>query len=410
MRSSAKALALAPLALALLAAPAAARRRQQQNPLAQPVVYKMAGTDKVEVRRDVTYKTEGDTTLKLDLYLPPGTADGARLPVVVFINGVGDPPANSGTPRVKEWGQYTSWPRLAAASGMAAVTYESRGTEADADADDLLDYLRKNAAALKIDENRLSIWACSANVRAGLSAAMQPGRSYVKSAVFYYGFMGLPAVRADVPIFIARAGYDNLQLNNTLDAYVRRALEAEAQVTLVNYADGQHAFDVRDDTERSREIIRQTLDFIKFHFTPGGEVKAAAPGRAPSPARFYAIISNEGVQKALQAYADARRSDPSAFILQEGFINALGYQLMQERKVKEAVEILKLNVSSYPDSANTYDSLADAYEADGQKELAIQFSEKALEMLAKSGLNEQQAAPIRNSAQQKLQRLKPAAK
>lgn len=394
--------ALAAGALAFFAAPAAA---QQQNLLAQPVVYKLPGMEKAEVRRDVVYKTEGDVTLRLDLYLPPGTAEGARLPVVVFVNGVGDPPPASGLPKVKEWGQYTSWPRLVAASGMAAVTYESRGAEADADTDDLLDYLRKNAATLKVDENRVSVWSCSANVRVGLGATMQPSRSYIRSAVFYYGFMGLPAVRADVPIFVARAGYDNLQLNNTLDAYVRRALEAEAQVTLVNYADGQHAFDVRDDTERSREIVRQTLDFIKFHFTPGGEVKTTA-GRAPSPAKFYAMISSEGVQRAVEVYHEAKKSDPTAFILQEQFINGLGYQLLQEQRAKEAIEIFKLNVAAYPQSPNTYDSLADGYAADGQTALAIEFAEKALELLAKSNLNEQQAAPIRNSAQDKLKRLK----
>lgn len=393
--------ALAAAFVALAAVGAAAR----QNLLAQTAVLKLPGMEKAEVRRDVVYKTEGERALKLDLYLPPGAPDSARLPVVVFVNGVGDPPPGSGTPRLKEWGQYTSWPRLVAASGMAAVTYESRGEEADADGDDLLEYVRKNAAALRIDENRLSLWSCSANVRVGLSATMQPGRSYIRSAVFYYGVMGLPIVRPEVPIFVARAGYDSPQLNQTLDAYVRRALDAEAQVTLVNYADGRHAFDLRDDTERSREIIRQTLDFIKFHFTPGGEVKAVA-GRAPSPARFQAMIAGEGVEKAVRAYRELRRQDPSAYIFQEDYLNQLGYQLLQGQKPKDAIEIFRLNVETYPDSPNVYDSLADAYAADGQNGLAIQFSEKALELLAKSGLNEQQAAPIRNSANDKLKRLK----
>jgi tetratricopeptide (TPR) repeat protein len=394
--------ALAACALVLLSAPASARR---QNQLAQPVVLTLPGMEKAEVRRDVVYKAEGDLKLKLDLYLPPGTPASARLPVVIFVNGVGDPPAGAPVPPLKEWGQYTSWPRLVAASGMAAVTYQSRGEEADADSDDLLDYVRRNAAALRVDENRLSLWSCSANVRVGLSATMQPGRNYIRSAVFYYGLMSLPAVRPEVPIFVARAGYDNPQLNQTLDAYVRRALDAEAQVTLVNYADGQHAFDVRDDTERSREIVRQTLDFIKFHFTPGGEVKSLA-ARPPSPVKFQSMIASEGIQKALQAYEEARKSNPSASIFQEQYLNALGYQLLQEQKPKDAIEIFKLNVAAYPQSPNVYDSLADAYAADGQNDLAVQLSEKALEVLAKANLNEQQATPIRNSANDKIKRLR----
>ena len=35
----------------------------------------------------------------------------------------------------------------------------------------------------------------------------------------------------------------------------------------------------------------------------------------------------------------------------------LGYQLLGMKKMKEAVEILRLNVEAYPESANVYDSL-----------------------------------------------------
>jgi len=50
---------------------------------------------------------------------------------------------------------------------------------------------------------------------------------------------------------------------------------------------------------------------------------------------------------------------------------------------KGAVEIMKLNTLAYPDSPNSYDSLSDAYLADGQKDLALQNAKRALELLAK---------------------------
>ena len=48
---------------------------------------------------------------------------------------------------------------------------------------------------------------------------------------------------------------------------------------------------------------------------------------------------------------------------------------------KGALEIKKLNAKAYPDSANVYDSLSDAYLADGDNELARQNAKKALEAL-----------------------------
>ena len=52
--------------------------------------------------------------------------------------------------------------------------------------------------------------------------------------------------------------------------------------------------------------------------------------------------------------------------------------------MKEAIEIFKLNVEAYPKASNTYDSLAEAYMANGDKELAIQNYKKSLELNPKN--------------------------
>jgi len=36
-------------------------------------------------------------------------------------------------------------------------------------------------------------------------------------------------------------------------------------VTLVNHPNGPHAFDLMDDSETSREVVRRVLGFLKFH-------------------------------------------------------------------------------------------------------------------------------------------------
>jgi len=62
-------------------------------------------------------------------------------------------------------------------------------------------------------------------------------------------------------------------------------------------------------------------------------------------------------------------------------VNFMGYEHMQSGDTKGAVEIMKLNAAAYPSSPNVYDSLADAYLADGQRDLARRNAEKALEHL-----------------------------
>ena len=78
---------------------------------------------------------------------------------------------------------------------------------------------------------------------------------------------------------------------------------------------------------------------------------------------------------------EARLKDPHANLFDEATVNLMGYELIQAGDNHAAIQVMKLNVKAYPNSPNTYDSLADAYLAAGQKDLARQASNKALELL-----------------------------
>jgi predicted alpha/beta superfamily hydrolase len=69
----------------------------------------------------------------------------------------------------------------------------------------------------------------------------------------------------------------------------------------------------------------------------------------------------------------------------EALLNRVGYQLLRAGNNVEAIEIFKKNVASYPRSANVYDSLAEAYEKNGQKSMARDAYEKAWKMAEQSG-------------------------
>jgi predicted alpha/beta superfamily hydrolase len=64
----------------------------------------------------------------------------------------------------------------------------------------------------------------------------------------------------------------------------------------------------------------------------------------------------------------------------EHAVNILGYQLLADKKVAEAIVVFKRNVELYPASDNVYDSLADGYEADSKLDLATKNAQKAVEL------------------------------
>jgi hypothetical protein len=92
------------------------------------------------------------------------------------------------------------------------------------------------------------------------------------------------------------------------------------------------------------------------------------------------IIFNSGIDTAVQKYREFKKDSPDKFNFKESELNTLGYQLLQGGRIKDAIEIFKLNVEQFPDSWNAYDSMGEAYADDGQKELAIKNYEKSLEL------------------------------
>jgi len=64
----------------------------------------------------------------------------------------------------------------------------------------------------------------------------------------------------------------------------------------------------------------------------------------------------------------------------ETTINNLGYQLLGEEKIDEAIEIFRTNVERFPSSANVYDSLGEALEAADRLKEALTLYTRAYEI------------------------------
>jgi cyclase len=93
----------------------------------------------------------------------------------------------------------------------------------------------------------------------------------------------------------------------------------------------------------------------------------------------YTIVE-KGIGAAIEQNHALKKDQPDAYNFGENELNMLGYQLLWREMTEAAIEIFKLNTQAYPESANPYDSLGDAYEASGEIELAIEAYEKALEI------------------------------
>ena len=72
-------------------------------------------------------------------------------------------------------------------------------------------------------------------------------------------------------------------------------------------------------------------------------------------------IRDKGIDAGIAEYRDLKAKQAATYDFDEPELNTLGYRLMGTGKLKEAIEIFKLNVEAYPKGFNTYDSLAEAY-------------------------------------------------
>src|SRR6185369_691496 len=92
------------------------------------------------------------------------------------------------------------------------------------------------------------------------------------------------------------------------------------------------------------------------------------------------ILEQEGFEQAIKLYEESRARDPQQPVFSENFLNQLGYRLINQTRLAQALKVFRLNVEAYPASANVYDSLAEAYMLSGNKEMAIKFYEKSIEL------------------------------
>jgi CubicO group peptidase (beta-lactamase class C family) len=153
----------------------------------------------------------------------------------------------------------------------------------------------------------------------------------------------------------------------------------------VNFVDQKTSIIIMTNSDNGEKIFKDLLEkVIGDTFTPWeweGYVPYYLIKPMPIGVYLYDIIMFQDVDKAIETYRRISLSSfRNSFVFDEGQLNSLGYQMIKESKLKEAVKLLELNVEEYPQSANAYDSRGKAYMKNGQIDLAIKSYERSLEL------------------------------
>ena len=227
----------------------------------------------------------GTDRLPFTLYRPAKTQ---KPPVVVIVNGVGDPADD----RVMDWAIYKSWGALFAANGIAAVTMAAKADTLDRNLSDLIEHLAARGESLGVDPSRMALFSASANTTvAGRYLTSERGRERVDAAVFYYGNAPAGELPKDKPVlFVVAEGDTRTQFAAGYNGLWARIMQSKAPWTLVFGATQPHAFDALDPSPESRRLVAHTVDFLRRTMIP---VKGSGTDHPEEQAVLRAIYNND---------------------------------------------------------------------------------------------------------------------
>jgi hypothetical protein len=96
------------------------------------------------------------------------------------------------------------------------------------------------------------------------------GTTVVADAARQFGFANansqdaMERIHEHVRMLIVRAGRDAFAgLNDTIDAFVAAALACNLPLTVINHSSAQHAFDLLDDSQETKRMIEQVVEFLE---------------------------------------------------------------------------------------------------------------------------------------------------
>lgn len=366
-------------------------------------VYSRETVEKIKNSTDlelikIKYLSDG---LKISgfIYKPKATA-GKHFPLVIWNHGMIREDSKIG---IENYNDIYDMYRIAA-SGFVVLASQYRGIDgsegtdevAGADLADVLNLFPLARSLGYVDMDRVYMWGLSRGAIMTLQAIKQGAP--IKAAVVVGGPSNMlealknpateqffrtlwpdfdkrreehainrsPVLWADkitVPLLIIQGGADQALPPRAAWQLAEKLDELGGLYELIVYARDDHAVN-----RNAEDRLRRTIDW----FTNVRKMSIAQP--------LARSVREQGIEAAVKQYHQLKKGQPEAYDFGEPELNIFGYVLLGQKKLKEAIEILKLNAEAYPQGFNTYDSLGEAYMMNGDRELAIKNYKKSLEL------------------------------
>jgi hypothetical protein len=233
-------------------------------PAQQPTfAYPLPAAGTVAISRDVQYGTVDTTKLRMDVYRS-SSARGAA-PAIIFFN-------RAFGAKERGFAFYTAWAQVAASKGLVAILPDLREASAQQDFQQLIAHVTEHAATYGVDREAIAVYAGSGNVYTAFPIVEDPKQTAIKAAVMFYGAANITVFRRDLPLLYVRAGLDRPDVNGDqrsgIIGLAALAVAQNAPVTLLNHSFGHHGFEAADDDDGSRDVIDQTIAFVKRATAP----------------------------------------------------------------------------------------------------------------------------------------------
>jgi len=110
------------------------------------------------------------------------------------------------------------------------------------------------------------------------------------------------------------------------------------------------------------------------------------------------------VKAAINYYKQYSKLIGSDYLPEERYLNAMGYNYLNDKKMADALNQFELAITLYPQSVNTYDSYGEALVLAGQKEKALEIYTKGYELAKKK--NDRNLAYIEGNLRKLKEELK----
>lgn len=154
-------------------------------------------------------------------------------------------------------------------------------------------------------------------------------------------------------------------------------------VKLFHIGEGKFVLKPRDgslqilikDNNFSSGTYQFTDELGRFMYDPQNIYKMEKNEKLPGE-----LMKLGKIKESVALYQKCKKENPKDIGLSENQLNRMGYNYIGKQKYNEAIAIMKLNVEFYPESANCYDSLGEAYMKNGQTKLAITNYKKSLKL------------------------------